>query len=176
MFPCICNLNKPGTKTVVPGSIPRGTVSKPNLGGSQSQHHLRRIRTHPRIRIPSIHLQLRQTGDEKLRVDTAQQGVETPIPPADCWSTGFVKPPTPGYNAIPSSIEYAFFYLGLQLIEGQSEYPAGRYCAARCGTLTAGTPLLFGVHEAGCLHPLGARRLSKLVCHYLTDLQLLIVK
>ena len=41
-------------------------------------------------------------------------------------------------------------------------------------TLTPGTPLLVGVRGAGGPYPMGARRFSKLICHYLIDLLLIL--
>ena len=52
--------------------------------------HQGRIGSDPRLINPSIHLQLRQPGDENSdpRVDTAPHGVETPAPSAGCLLAG----------------------------------------------------------------------------------------
>ena len=52
--------------------------------------HTGRIGPRPRFSNPSIHLQLRQRGDETVipRVEIAPHGVETPTPPVDRWLAG----------------------------------------------------------------------------------------
>ena len=54
-------------------------------GSKKSQRHPGTTESHPRIKNPSIHIQLRLLGDENgnPRVETAPNVVQTPVPLAD---------------------------------------------------------------------------------------------
>ena len=71
-----------------PGRCRPARVETPTWG-SRSQCRRGRIRSYRRIRNPSMHLQLQQTGNENtkmlvLRVDIAPHGVKNQTPLAGC--------------------------------------------------------------------------------------------
>ena len=118
-----------------------------------------------------------ETKTVVFRVDTAPHGAETPTPLADANWLGFVKPPAIGeytYNPILGTKQPPYIYDSnssetTAVISADDTAPHGGE------TPTTGTPLSTGVHEAGDLHPLGARRFSKFIYHDVIDV-LLIVK
>ena len=64
---------------------PRAARVAPGANAEVSPHP-GRLSSDPRIRYPSMSLQLQHTGDENadLRVDTAPHGIETPTALAGC--------------------------------------------------------------------------------------------
>ena len=87
---------------------------------SRSQRHRGKIKSHPQIRNPSIHLQLQQTWYKNMisRVDTAPSGVETPT------CLGFVEPVPPGDKA-PSPNQKSFHASTTQTNRGRKRWSPG---------------------------------------------------
>ena len=113
---------------VIPGSISPRTVWTPQPGvrSSQSLRHPGRIKSHPRITNPSIHLQLQQTGDEKC-------DAPGPYRPTRCGNPnpGFVEPASPGEDKVSSSDDKSFHTSTTPTKRGITGGPPGRYRPAR---------------------------------------------
>ena len=93
-----------------------------------SQWHPGKIeddRSHPRMRKPSMHLQLQHTGDEAVApgVDTAPHGVETPTPLAD-W-LGFVEAMPSGEDKVSSPDQKSFHTSTTPTNRGRQRWSSG---------------------------------------------------
>ena len=159
-----------GRKRRSPGSIPLPTVWRPQphwlvdwLGhmeparGESCPSRQRRgpaapeeIGYHPRIRNPSISLQIQQPGDENGDPPGRYRPARFGIPNSTGWLligwgswsqraarvaplSNVEVPPHPGRIGSYPRIRNPSIYLQLQQPGGENEDPPGRYCPARCG-------------------------------------------
>ena len=105
----------------------------PNLGFVDPVPPSGRIRFHPRIKNPSIHLRLQQIGGK----DGGTPGRYRP-PRCGNPSQGFVEPAPPGEDNIPSP-DHKSFHTSTKLTNrGRKRWSPGRYRPARFGNPNLG--------------------------------------
>ena len=114
----------------------------PSLVGSEMCIRDRRIRCHPRIRHPSIHLQLQQTEDENggpsHRYRHAKCRNPNPTGLLLNPNLGFVDAAPPAVDDISSPDQESSHKSTTPTTRGRNDAPPGRYCPARCGNPNLG--------------------------------------